>query len=243
MNGWNSKRIGNGCESGIMIVAIDGPAGAGKSTVSRMLAQRLGFRFLDTGAMYRAVAYAGLQHGIAWHDSAALVQLARQMKLELIDHRVLLNDVDVTTEIRTVKVAEHVHFPADNPEVRTWLVELQRQFANHYDTVTEGRDQGTVAFPHAEVKIFLTATPEVRAHRRHAELKARGEHLTFEEVLRMQNLRDLRDASRDVGRLEKARDAVEFFTDGLTFEQVVDQLEVIVRRRLRMSQRNLSGTA
>jgi cytidylate kinase len=139
----------------------------------------------------------------------------------------------VTSEIRTTKVASHVHFPADNPEVRSILVDLQRQFARGRDTVTEGRDQGTVAFPHAQCKIFLTATPEERARRRLAELTARGEHLTLDDVLMMQNARDLRDATREVGRLERAADAVEFFTDGLTTDDVVDKLEQIVRHKMR----------
>lgn len=216
-----------------MIVAIDGPAGAGKSSVARQLAQRLGFQFLDTGAMYRAVACEGLHRGINWHDEQALVELARTMKIEFEADRVLVDGRDVTDEIRTVKVGAFVHYPADNPEVRAILVQEQRRFARDADTVTEGRDQGTVAFPRAECKIFLTATPEERARRRLAELAARGENLTFDEVLVMQNLRDLRDASREVGRLERAADATEFYTDGLTTEQVVDQLEAIVRQRMR----------
>jgi cytidylate kinase len=215
-----------------MIVAIDGPAGAGKSSVARLLAKRLDFQFLDTGAMYRAVACEGLRRDIDWHDDAALVELARSITIDFRGDQVFVDDRDVTREIRTVEVASHVHYPADNPEVRAILVQLQRQFANSHDTVTEGRDQGTVAFPHAECKIFLTATPEERARRRHAELTARGEHLTFDEVLVMQNLRDLRDASREIGRLERAYDAVEFFTDGLTTGEVVEQLEAIVRERM-----------
>lgn len=215
-----------------MIVAIDGPAGAGKSSVARLLAKRLGYQFLDTGAMYRAVALAGLQRGIDWHDDAALVALARALQIRFRNDQVLLDEQDVTQQIRTVEVAAHVHYPADNLGVRAILVELQRQFANNHNTVTEGRDQGTIVFPAAECKIFLTATPEERARRRLAELQARGEQLTYDEVLVMQNLRDLRDASREVGRLERAVDAVEFFTDGLTTEEVVEQLEAIVRRRM-----------
>jgi cytidylate kinase len=226
-----------------MIIAIDGPAGAGKSSVSRQLAQRLGFRFLDTGAMYRSVAYEAMRRGLDLHDEAALTQLAREIKIELLESQTLVDGRDVTKEIRAPEVAANVHYPADNPAVRTTLVALQRKFAEDHDTVTEGRDQGTVAFPHAEVKIFLTATPEERAHRRHLEMKARGERLTFEEVLRMQNVRDLRDANREVGRLEKALDAIEFFTDGLTTDQVVDQLEAIVQRRMKTVRLKLSGTA
>jgi cytidylate kinase len=216
-----------------MIVAIDGPAGAGKSSVARALARRLGFQFLDTGAMYRAVAYEGLRTDLDWRDDAALVELARSIQIDFRGDRVLVDGRDVTDEIRTVEVASHVHYPADHPEVRSILVDLQRRFANDHDTVTEGRDQGTVAFPHAECKIFLTATAEERAKRRLAELHARGEKLSFDEVLMMQNLRDLRDATRAVGRLERAADAVEFYTDGLEPVEVVDRLEALVRRRMR----------
>ena len=215
-----------------MIVAIDGPAGAGKSSVARALAKRLGFQFLDTGAMYRAVAYEGLRREIDWLDDEALIELSQTIKIDFRDDRVLIDGVDATDEIRTVKVASHVHFPADNPEVRAILVDLQRQFARGRNTVTEGRDQGTIAFPHAQCKIFLTASPEERARRRWAELTARGEPLTFDDVLRMQNARDLRDATREVGRLERAADAIEFYTDGLTTEEVVDQLESLVRRKM-----------
>jgi cytidylate kinase len=154
------------------------------------------------------------------------------MKIEFADDRVLVDGRDVTTDIRATQVASLVHFPADNPEVRAILVDQQRQLARGRDTVTEGRDQGTIAFPNAQCKIFLTATPEERARRRYAELSARGEHLTFEDVLRMQDARDLRDRTREVGRLERAADAVEFFTDALTTEEVVDQLESLVRRKM-----------
>jgi cytidylate kinase len=215
-----------------MIVAIDGPAGAGKSSVSRALAQRLGFFFLDTGAMYRAVAHEGDRREIDWRDDQAAIDMAQAMQIEFAGDRVLIDGRDVTGDIRTTHVASLVHFPADNPEVRAILVDRQRELARGRDTVTEGRDQGTIAFPDADCKIFLTASPEERARRRFAELSARGEQLTLEDVLRMQNARDLRDATREVGRLERAADAVEFFTDNLTTEEVVERLEALVRRRM-----------
>lgn len=215
-----------------MIIAIDGPAGAGKSSVSRALAQRLGFFFLDTGAMYRAVAHEGDRREIDWRDDQAAIDMAQAMQIEFAGDRVLIDGRDVTSDIRTTHVASLVHFPADNPEVRAILVDRQRELARGRDTVTEGRDQGTIAFPDAECKIFLTASPEERARRRFAELSARGEQLTLADVLRMQNARDLRDATREVGRLERAADAMEFFTDNLTTEEVVDRLEALVRRRM-----------
>ncbi len=214
-----------------MIVTIDGPAGAGKSSVARQLARRLGFQFLDTGAMYRAVALAALRAGLGDGDADQIAELAEKLSLVFLGDRVLLNGADVTAQIRTSEVSAAVYLAADNPRVRARLVDLQRQIAGSQDTVTEGRDQGTVAFPHAECKIFLTASPEERARRRHAELTARGEKVSLAEVLAQQTERDRRDAIRPVGALVKAADAVEVLTDGLTSDEVVSRLERIVRER------------
>ena len=214
-----------------MIVAIDGPAGAGKSSVARLLARRLGFQFLDTGAMYRAVALAALRGGLGERDADQIARMVNNLRILFLDDRVLLDGYDVTAQIRTSEVAAVVYLGADNPAVRQRLVELQREFADTLDTVTEGRDQGTVAFPHAECKIFLTAAPEERARRRHAELLQRGEDISLEEVLAQNAERDRRDSTRAVGRLVKADDAVEFHTDGLTTPEVVEQLAEIVRRK------------
>jgi cytidylate kinase len=211
-----------------MIITIDGPAGAGKSTVAWALAARLGFRFMDTGAMYRAVALAGMKQGHDWDDTAGLVELAQRVRIELDDDAVRLDGDDVTAEIRTTEVSELIHYAAGNPGVRQHLVSLQRQIGVGADLVTEGRDQGTVAFPDAECKIFLTASPEERARRRVADLASRGERVTLEEVLAQQTLRDQRDASRDVGPLKPADDAIEVLTDGLTQEQVVCRLVSLV---------------
>lgn len=212
-----------------MIVAIDGPAGAGKSSVSRMLAKRLGYRFLDTGAMYRAVTLAALRRGLSAEDADDITELARSIEITLEPERVLLDGEDVSTAIRTLEVASNVFLAADNPEVRAHLVDLQQQFVGRTDTVTEGRDQGTVAFPNAPCKIFLTASPEERARRRFGELQTKGVKATFEAVLAQQIERDERDANRTVGALIQAPDAVVVCTDKLTGEQVVDRLEAIVR--------------
>ncbi|HEV3342244.1 MAG TPA: (d)CMP kinase [Pirellulales bacterium] len=215
-----------------MIVAIDGPAGAGKSSAARALARRLGFRFLDTGAMYRAVALAALRRKTDVNDERALAELARQISVELDGERVRLDGEDVTHEIRNLAVTSVTHYPANNPRVREHLVELQQQIAAGQDMVTEGRDQGTVVFPRAECKVFLTASPLERARRRHLDLQEHGEHITLEEVLADQNERDRRDASRDVGPLKPAEDAVELNTDGLSAAEVVDKLEALVRARM-----------
>jgi CMP/dCMP kinase len=214
-----------------MIVAIDGPAGAGKSSISRQLAERLGFQFLDTGAMYRAVALAALRRGLGDGDSSAIARLTGELTMQFDGPRTILDGKDVSAAIRTNEVSAAVYLAADNVAVRERLVELQRRIAAGRDTVTEGRDQGTVAFPSAECKIFLTASPLERARRRHGELLARGEAATLEEVLAQQADRDRRDATRPVGALIKAKDAVEVVTDGLTQEQVVDRLEAIVRQK------------
>jgi cytidylate kinase len=215
-----------------MIVTIDGPAGAGKSTVARELARRLGFRLLDTGAMYRAVALAAIDRQLDWDDPEALVALAKEVRIELGEDRVLLDGQDVTRAIRTHAVSSATHYAANNPGVRAHLVELQRQSVGAENVVCEGRDQGTVVFPQAACKIYLTASPEERARRRAEELAARGEPVPVEEVLAGQNLRDKRDATRAVGRLTPAHDAVEVCTNSLTSEEVVERLERIVREKM-----------
>lgn len=214
-----------------MIVTIDGPAGAGKSSAARELARRLGFHFLDTGAMYRCVTLAALERGIDLEDAAALEQLTGQLSLLAQDGRVVMDGRDVTQTIRTFEITTATRHAADNPGVRAKLVALQQQAAETIDVVTEGRDQGTVAFPNAECKIFLTASEDVRADRRYRDLVARGEQVTFEEVLAKQQDRDERDRTRPVGALVKAEDAMEVNTDQLTPGEVVDRLEEIVRSR------------
>ncbi len=216
-----------------MIVTIDGPAGAGKSTIARGLARRLGFRFLDTGAMYRAVALAAIRHGHDWSQSDKLVELARRLKLDVAEDHVAIDGVDVTRDIRSSEVTAATHYAANNPLVREHLVELQRAAAGADDLVTEGRDQGTVVFPQAEVKIYLTASPEERARRRAHDLAARGEAASVDDVLRKQTERDRSDATRSVGPMVAASDAVEVATDGLTPEQVLDRLEALVRSRMK----------
>lgn len=212
-----------------MIVTIDGPAGSGKSSAARGLAKRLSFRFLDTGSMYRAVTLAGLRRGVDWDDEAALALLAAEIELRLTDDRVFLDGEDVTAETRTMEITALTRHAADNRQVRSLLVELQREMAACQDTVTEGRDQATVAFPDAECKIYLTASDEVRAERRYRDLLARGEKVTPEEVLEKQQLRDQQDREREFGGLRMAPDSLVVDTDGMSPKEVIDRLEQIVR--------------
>jgi CMP/dCMP kinase len=214
-----------------MIVTIDGPAGAGKSSAARELARRLGFRFLDTGAMYRAVTLAAKQCGLDLADEDKLAELTRDIRVELDGEHVLLDGRDVTKAIRTFEITRSIQYAADNPAVREQLVNWQRDAAAGLDVVTEGRDQGTVVFPDAVCKIFLTADEDERAERRFRDLVARGEQVTFDEVLQAQHLRDERDRSRPVGALVKADDAIEVSTSGLSPAEVVARLEALVRSR------------
>jgi cytidylate kinase len=217
-----------------MIVTIDGPAGAGKSTVSRTLAARLGFDFLDTGAMYRAITLAAFQRQLDWSQPDQLAALAHSVRIEVANRRVLLDGEDVSAAIRVNEITNLVHYAANNPAVRERMVELQRAAAVGRNMVTEGRDQGTVVFPDAECKIYLTASPSERARRRSAELAARGETVAYAEILAQQQLRDERDAARSCGPLAAARDAIEVLTDGLSPDQVVDRLEALARLALHL---------
>jgi CMP/dCMP kinase len=214
-----------------MIITIDGPAGAGKSSVARALARRLGFRFLDTGAMYRAVALAGMRRGLDWDLPEDLARLAQGLDIRLSGERILLDGEDVTEAVRTSEVTAVTRYAADNPSVRARLVELQRRLAHADNVVTEGRDQGTVAFPHAACKIFLTASPEERARRRWRDLQLQGEPVALAQVLAAQAQRDREDAGRAVGPLVPAPDAIQICTDGLTLEEAVDKLELLVRKQ------------
>lgn len=213
-----------------MIITIDGPAGAGKSTVARGLAERLGFQYLDTGAMYRAVALGGLRRKIDWSQPEELARLAPTLRIELAGNRVFLDGEDVSAAIRTQETTAVARYAAGNPEIRRYLVDLQRELASHADFVTEGRDQGTVAFPQARFKFFLTAGPEERARRRLLDLKSRGESATLEEVLAAQTARDRRDSTRECGPLAQADDAIEILTDGMSIKEVVGRLAEIVEK-------------
>lgn len=214
-----------------MIVTIDGPAGAGKSTAARELAARLGFRFLDTGAMYRAVTLVCLRQGVDMHDERAVAAAARGVQIRFEGDRVLANDVDVTDSIRSPEVTHETRHVAGNNAVRTHLVDLQRQLAAGLDIVCEGRDQGTVAFPDAECKFFLTADAAQRAERRRRELADQGEEHSLDEIRKQIEARDQRDQLREFGALRAAKDALSIDTSFLTRTEMVDRLERLVRLR------------
>jgi cytidylate kinase len=213
-----------------MIVTIDGPAAAGKSTAARALAQRLGFDFLDTGAMYRAVTLAAVRRGVPLDDEMALGQLAGVVTITLRGGSVLLDGEDVSAAIRNLDVTRASRHVADSPAVRTQMVALQRAVGRAGNIVTEGRDQGTVVFPDAACKFFLTADPTVRAARRQHELTERGQSVTLEQVLADQVERDRRDASRPIAPMVPAPDAIVVDSSTMTLDQVIAALEQHVRR-------------
>lgn len=215
-----------------MIVTLDGPAGAGKSSAARALAARLGWCYIDTGAMYRAVALAALERGVPLEDGGRLAALAERLAIEFRDGRVLADGRDVSAEIRTERVTRATRSVADAPPVREAMKRLQRRMAEGLDVVTEGRDQGSEVFPHAEIKVFLTASAEERARRRHREEVERGSAASLDDVQAAQARRDEGDRTRPVGRMRAAADAVLFETDGLTREEVVERLAALVAARL-----------
>ena len=215
-----------------MIIAIDGPAGAGKSTVTRLLAERLGFQFLDTGAMYRAVTYVALRDSVALDDTDSLASIAKQIDLRFEGDEVFVDGENVTAAIRTPEVTRKIKSIADAVEVREHLVALQQKIASTGDFVSEGRDQGTVAFPDATCKIFLTASTKFRAIRRSLQLQEQGISADVEQVIDEINARDYNDENRKVGRLLKADDAIEVNTDNKTVNDVVDELEQIAKEKM-----------
>jgi len=221
------------------IVAIDGPAGAGKSTVARELARRLGFTIVDTGAIYRAVALAAQRAGIGWEDDAALGRLLDSglgisFAPAADGQRVLLQGEDVSEAIRTPEISRGSSVVSARPVVRQKLLGLQRQLGRNAPAgaVMEGRDIGTVVFPDADVKFFLTANAEARAARRHAELAERGLPVPLGEVLEDQRRRDRDDSQRAIAPLKPAPDAVVMDTTGLDLAEVVERCLRVARERL-----------
>lgn len=216
-------------------IAIDGPMGSGKSTVAREVARRLGFRYIDTGAMYRAVAVAALRRGVSPDDAEALADLAGRVRLavEPADGggaRVCVDGEDVTPDLRSVEVNRVVARVARVPGVRAALGAIQRALGAAGAVVMEGRDIGSVILPDAEVKVFLTASPEARARRRQAELAAAGEHLPLEDVRRIEAEDDRLATTREVAPLRVAPDAVVIDSTHATVEQVVEQILALARR-------------
>jgi len=214
-----------------MIVTIDGPAGAGKSSAARQLAHRLGYEFLDTGAMYRAVTWAALRANIDLADQTLLEQMLDTLHLQMPGDHVILNGEDISSSIRTPEVTAASAHIANSPVVRRRLVDWQRLLAQGRSLVCEGRDQGTIVFPNAGCKFFLIADPAERAQRRHQELLARGVEVAFEEILQTIKARDERDRNRAIAPMIPASDAILLDSTGLTISQVVDHMEKEVQAR------------
>jgi pantoate ligase/cytidylate kinase len=211
------------------IIAIDGPAGAGKSTVTRKIAQALGLLYLDTGAMYRAVTWLVLQSGIAVEDEVAIAEIVSKCRIELIPDgeqpRTLINGQDVTEAIRSLEVTAQVSAIAAQWAVRQALVKQQQAFGNKGGIVAEGRDIGTTVFPDAELKIFLTASVQERAKRRLLELHSQGKtEITQEQLEQDIAERDRLDSNRVISPLRKAADAMEIQTDNLTIDDVIQRV-------------------
>ena len=214
-------------------IAIDGPAGAGKSTAARLLAEKLGYRYIDTGAMYRAVALLALEHGVDWEDEDGLASLIDKHKIEQNGKVTLIDGRDVSTEIRTNRVSRAVSVVCKHKKVRERLVALQREMAKDGGVVMDGRDIGTVVMPDAELKIFLTASLEARAKRRMKDLEKLGKPLPFEEVLANIKFRDKLDSTREIAPLRKAPDAVVIDNSDLPIEEEIDILETMARQKER----------
>jgi cytidylate kinase len=220
------------------IVAIDGPAGAGKSTVSKILARRLSFTLVDTGAIYRCVALKATREGIAFDDEARLGELLGRVRIHFQvqgeDNHVFLDGEDVSVEIRTPDISMGASQVSSRPVVRDGLLGLQRRLALEAQrgAILEGRDIGTVVFPDADAKFFLEADPAVRARRRYEELFQKGVERSLDEVLADQNKRDRDDAERAVAPLKAADDAIRMDSSVLPMSEVVHRLETEIQRRL-----------
>lgn len=220
-----------------MIIAIDGPSGAGKSTLGKMLAKNLNLLYLDTGAMYRAVGLAVLSNGVSFDEKAKIAEIAENSEIKLVGEpenlQIFLDGRDISTEIRTNEVGQSASIVSGVSEVRRILVEHQRTLGENSanGAVLDGRDIGSVVFPNADIKFFLTAKPEARARRRYEEDLEKGFSTTYEQTLAEINLRDERDVSREDSPLMIAEDAIVIDTSELNLTEVFEQMLAIVREK------------
>ncbi len=215
-------------------IAIDGPAGAGKSSIARAASERLGFLYVDTGALYRTVALGALKQGLTPEDTEEIIALLPELDvaLKFVDgeQRVFLNGEDVSEDIRLPEVSGAASTVSAIPKVREFLFDLQQDLARKNDVLMDGRDIGTVVLPDAQLKIFLTATPEERARRRYEQLKDK-EGITYEDVLKDLNQRDYNDSHRAIAPLKQAEDAVLLDTTNMSFEEVVEAILTLAKER------------
>ena len=217
-------------------VAIDGPAGAGKSTLAKAAARAMGFIYVDTGAIYRTVGFAAKRAGIAPDDAAGVTALLPGLSIDITyigdTQHMLLDGEDVSDWIRTPEMSDYASNVSAMPAVRAYLMDMQRQMAERYNVIMDGRDIGTVVLPNAGLKVFLTAAVEKRAARRHFELAEKGINTTFEEVLRDMRIRDERDSNRETAPLRAAEDAVILDTGDLTLEESIQALLDLIQARM-----------
>ncbi len=207
-----------------MIIAIDGPAGSGKSTISREVSKELGMVYLDTGAMYRLFTLKVLEEDISFDDKGKIMELLENLDIDIKDDRFYLDGKNVSEEIRRPNVSENVSKISTLKEVREKMVKLQRNFAESKDVILDGRDIGTVVFPNAEIKIFLVADPMERARRRHKELIEKGENISLDEIYENIVKRDEIDSGRETAPLKKAKDSIEIDTTNKNIEEVKKEI-------------------
>lgn len=218
-------------------IAIDGPAGAGKSTIARRLAQEMGYRYVDTGAIYRTVAYFMDLWGVSPKDTDGVNRYIDELtvNIEYDDEgaqHMIMNGMDVTADIRTPEISQKASLIAAQPVVREALLDMQREAARQYDVVMDGRDIGSVVLPKATVKIFLTASAEVRAHRRCKELQEKGQKVDYDQILKDIRQRDYQDTHRDIAPLKMTRDSVKLDTSDMTIDQVIAAMQKIIGEKV-----------
>ncbi len=205
-----------------LVIAVDGPAGAGKSTIAKIVADKLNINYIDTGAMYRAITYKVLQNNVDVNDESAIVELAKNSDIDFKDNNIYLDGKILKEEIRTPEVSNNVSNIAQIKDVRYLMVDVQREIGNRSSVILDGRDIGSYVFPNADYKFFLVASPNERGERRYKELVKKGYDITLDEVIKDVIRRDEIDSNREFAPLVKANDAIEIDTTGKSIDNVVD---------------------